>query len=76
MKTSQYRRDVFGSAGANHRAGQRVLETLELIDVALGGTVEDTVAVIDASQSTGDGLRGVTVNESACVSKSPYVVSR
>ena len=52
VKTSQYRRDVFGSTRANHRAGQRVLETLELIDVALGSTVEDTVAVIDVS-STG-----------------------
>ena len=77
VKTSQYRRDVFGSAGADHRAGQRILETLELIDVALGSTVEDTVAVIDASsyQSTGDGPLGITVNESADVSKSPYVES-
>ena len=57
VKTSQYWRDVFGSAGVNHRAGQRILETLKLIDVALGIPVEDTVAVIDASsnQSTGDG---------------------
>ena len=49
----------------------------ELINVALGSTVEDTVAVINASsyQSTGNGLRGITVNESADVSKSPYVIS-
>ena len=39
--------------------------------------MEDTVAVIDASsyQSTGDGPRGITVDESADVSKGPYVVS-
>ena len=77
MKTSEYRRDGLGSAGANHRAGQRILETLELVNVALGSAMEDTVAVIDASyyQRTGDGPRGITVNESADVSKSPYVVS-
>ena len=78
VKTSQSRRDRFGSAGANHRTGQRVLETLELIDVALGSAMEDTVAVVDASsyQNTGDGPHGITVNESTDMSKSSYVVSR
>ena len=37
--------------------------------------MEDTVAIAGSNQSTGDGPRGITVDESADMSKSSYMVS-